>query len=284
MPLCENGCGNQAIRFTKKGKPVCSDRPAGCPTVLKKMQDTSIEKYGVPNASSTVEVKEKRRQKSLEKYGVDNVSKASEVKDNLSEIRSQYWKTFTEKLISRSKVSSLSMSKKQYYKTVWKITNFMYNKYINQIDSERKRGNSWHVDHKVSIFHGYHAGIPPHIIGDINNLELIPGIINETKRHENSSTVQELYDKFNEFYQINELPNYDKEFFKPNNRCKPSNYTDELGKCDYCGSDAHYKYESGKWCCSSHRNRCPSIREKNSTMQKLSPIKKQSTEMRKRKF
>lgn len=280
MPLCENGCGKQSIRITKKGKAVCSNRPAGCPAVLKKMQETSIKKYGVPNASSTEEVKYKRKLKSLEKYGVDNVSKADDVRAILSMRKKEYWNNLIEDLISKTKNTQLNMTRKQYEKTVAKITNYMYRRYIDTIDPERKRGNNWHLDHSVSRYTGFYLNVPPHIIGDINNLKLIPGIINETKRHTNSITVKELYDRYNQYYLSNEAPDIDAILSSPNNKTKPSIYTEKPGTCSYCGMVAHYKYESEKWCCSPHRNQCSAIKEKNSTSQKNSEKKKIATKRR----
>lgn len=192
MPLCENGCGNQAIRFTKKGKPVCSDRPAGCPAVLKKMQDTSIEKYGVPNASSTVEVKEKRRQKSLEKYGVDNVSKASEVKDNLSEIKSQYWNT----VYSGKNFSLNGLSRKQYSHRCQQYANTQYQRYKNILDPEGKRGKHWHLDHIYSVTDGFLNDVPINVISDISNLRLISDKENYKKHKKSEKTLVELYEGF----------------------------------------------------------------------------------------
>ncbi len=281
LPLCDNNCGNQAIRFTKKGKAVCSDKPAGCPTVLKRMQKTSIERYGVPNASSTKEVKEKRREKSLAVYGVDNVSKAKIVTDIIGQKNSAAWARKTQKIIESSKNAPLNLTKKQYHKIVGKITEYMYSKNMDLLDPERKRGKAWHVDHCVSVFFGFYSKIPPHIIGDINNLRLLAGLENETKRQENSMSIEELMHKYNAFYKCNELVTYDTAFFKPNHSNKPLLVTPELGTCKYCSNEAHYVTSDNKiWCCSSHRNRCPTIKEKNSSSQLQSEIKKLATAKR----
>lgn len=47
---------------------------------IEKREQTSLEKYGVKNPSSTEEVRQKVRDTSLERYGVDNVSKSEDVK------------------------------------------------------------------------------------------------------------------------------------------------------------------------------------------------------------
>jgi hypothetical protein len=110
FPLCENGCGKASIRLTKKGKAVCSERPAGCPAILLKMQQTSYERYGVTNASSSEEIKDKRKQKALDKYGVDNVSKAECIKAKLSEDRTKYW----EKVYAGKEYTNEGLSRLQY--------------------------------------------------------------------------------------------------------------------------------------------------------------------------
>ena len=36
-------------------------------------------------------------------------------------------------------------------------------------------------------------------------------------------------------------------------------------KCAYCGGEAQYQLKNGKWCCQEKFNKCPAIREKNSS-------------------
>jgi len=44
--------------------------------------------------------------------------------------------------------------------------------------------------------------------------------------------------------------------------------------CDYgCGQEAKYQFKNGKWCCENHRNKCPSLKQKNSKSQKLNQFR-----------
>ncbi len=53
---------------------------------LEKIKNTSIEKYGVDNASKSEEIKEKKRQSFISKYGVDNVRKSEWYKEHQRKI------------------------------------------------------------------------------------------------------------------------------------------------------------------------------------------------------
>ena len=55
------------------------------------MRSTTMDRYGVENASSLESIKQIRREKALAKYGVDNVSKAEPIRKILAEQRSEYW-------------------------------------------------------------------------------------------------------------------------------------------------------------------------------------------------
>jgi hypothetical protein len=64
----------------------------------------------------------------------------------------------------------------------------------------KKRGMSgidgaYQIDHKLSINFGFLNSIPPYIIGNINNLEMLPWKDNIIKRDKCSMTFNELIDK-----------------------------------------------------------------------------------------
>jgi len=268
MPQCENGCGNQAIRFTLKGKAVCSKRPAGCSAVRNKMQETSIKRYGVPNISLLPEIKELKSKSGIERIAAIPLEEKEATYKKIKATKD----AATQKLIETAKHGEQTLTKKQYYKLVGKITEWNYRKHINQLDPDRMRGNDWHLDHMISRYYGFCTGIPAYIIGDINNLEMLPGIVNETKRQTNSLTADELFHRYNTYYESSKDIPFDpaaydnlpkRGFFRAGHKHPTSVYTDELGKCTYCQTDAHYKYPSGKWCCLPHKNSCPSLREKN---------------------
>ena len=192
LPPCENGCGNQAIRFTKKGKAVCSVRPAGCPAVLKRMQETCLERYGFPNASSCDNVKDIRKEKSIEKYGVDNVSKAPCVKKNLSEKRSDYWNNIYE----NKDFTIDDMDRGTYSRRCHQYADTQYQRHLDLIDPEHKRSKRWHVDHIFSITDGFLNDVPVNIISDITNLRLISDTENYKKHKKSEKTLEQLYEDF----------------------------------------------------------------------------------------
>jgi hypothetical protein len=202
LPLCENGCGTQSIRFTKKGKAVCSIRPAGCHAVLQKMKTTSIQNYGFPNASSSDVIKEKRKQKALAKYGVDNVSKAESIKMDLSKQRSDYWKT----IYSEKNFTTDGLSRLQYSHRCHQYANTQYQRYKNILDPHNKRGKHWHVDHIYSVTDGFLNDVPVNIISDITNLRLISDTDNYRKHKKSEKTLEELFQGFNQSNLYN-MPN-----------------------------------------------------------------------------
>ena len=192
MPLCENGCGNQAIRFTKKKKAVCSNRPAGCPTILKRMQETSIKRYGVPNASSTKEIKEKRKQTFLEKYGVSNSSKIPSIRTLNSTKKREYWN----KVYSGKSFTNGGLSRLQYSHRCQQYANTQYQRYKDILDPEGKRGKHWHLDHIYSVTDGFLNDIPVNVISDVTNLRLISDKENYKKHKKSEKTLVELYEGF----------------------------------------------------------------------------------------
>jgi hypothetical protein len=84
MPRCGNPeCKNPAkfYNFVKGYYGVCC---ASCnhknPSVLKKMEETCMQRYGSKNNMTSKNFKEKSKMTLLEKYGVDNISKLEEIK------------------------------------------------------------------------------------------------------------------------------------------------------------------------------------------------------------
>jgi CHAT domain-containing protein len=192
LSLCDNGCGNTSIRFTKKGKAVCSIRPAGCPAVLQKMKETSLQRYGVPNASSSSICKEQRRQKVLQKYGVDNVSKAPIIKQRLSKQKETYWNA----VYDNKKFTVEGLTRNQYRHRCQQYANTQYERYKNLLDPDNQRGKHWHLDHIYSVTDGFLNDVPINIISDISNLRLISDKENYKKHKKSEKTLEELYEGF----------------------------------------------------------------------------------------
>ena len=59
-----------------------------------------------------------------------------------------------------------------------------------------KRGRKWHLDHKFSIANGFKGNIPPYIIGNYYNLEMLYYRDNLSKYSSSSITKGELFDGY----------------------------------------------------------------------------------------
>jgi len=71
---------------------------------------------------------------------------------------------------------------KLYKHVVKKYTEKNYNKNYNKINPlNLKRCRKYHLDHKYSIVEGYKNNIPPYIIGNYINLQIITGTNNNKK-------------------------------------------------------------------------------------------------------
>ena len=80
-----------------------------------------------------------------------------------------------------------------YHFLVWKYTEENYKKYYLTINPKNlKRGRSFHLDHKYSIYEGFKNGVLPHIIGGVKNLEIISGSENISKGVKCTIKVEEL--------------------------------------------------------------------------------------------
>jgi hypothetical protein len=85
-----------------------------------------------------------------------------------------------------------------HYRTkVFKVM-YKFKEEIKQLENFDKRGyvnqGKYHLDHKFSIIAGFKQNIPPHIIGNINNLEMILGRNNLIKNRKCSIDLDELID------------------------------------------------------------------------------------------
>lgn len=165
-------------------------------------------KLGVDNTSqlASVKKKEKHKQRYKEKYDANGILLPIKIKNEIpAEIKNE-WKIEDNDIPEYMQDKFLTLTKDEYNKTVDQVTYWMYNTYIKLIDPMEIRGFNFQLDHKVSKYFGFVNKIPPRIIGDFNNLEIIPRSNNASKQNKNSITVEELYEAYNNFYSINELP------------------------------------------------------------------------------
>lgn len=221
--LCCHGCGQEASYTTKSGKSQCASHHRKCPAVLEKGYNTNIEKYGgkspasspiirekmastttdrygVTNASMSQIIKDKKVQKSTYRYGVDNVSKSQEIKALISSKAKERWR-----LEYKNKNFSLSgLTRKQYSNRANQYANTQYNRYIETIDPEKKRGKTWHIDHIYSVTDGFLNDVPINIISDISNLRLLDDKSNYAKHKKSEKTLNQLYEDYNRRNRVDE--------------------------------------------------------------------------------
>ena len=258
-PKCSNLDCTNTVNFDGSGtryKHYCSNRCA-----LK----YSALMYGVTNISQLETTKEQKRQKSLQRYGVDNVSKSAEVKQHLAKLSRGYWERVRAETVEELRGAfSSDITEEEYRFQVARITEYNYRLHINAIDPYLLRGKTHHLDHKVSKFYGWHNRIPPAIIGDVSNLEIVGSSSNMSKSHRNSQTITELYEKYNSRYSTCEKPPVEEIITGRYTGPRVTYMEHTSGVCHYCGSsDARYLNTRWHWCCQKSHNSCPANKEKN---------------------
>ena len=163
-----------------------------------KVKKTSLERFGATNIFSTSRFRKKYIKRMLENYGV--------VHNWLSE-KSLKRKDETRK---RKKIEWLKTlpDRQLYYEIVWMITN----KQLHYFGIDKFKDKWWerrgivdhHIDHMYSIKKGFENNIPPYIIGNIHNLDLIPYKENVRKQCNCSKTIDEI---LNEIQNVNNFQN-----------------------------------------------------------------------------
>lgn len=89
----------------------------------------------------------------------------------------------------------------KYRRTVVRLTTKEKFKDLPNYDKRGVTGipGAYHLDHKYSILHGFTNNVPPEIISNIVNLEFIPWEENILKKSGCSISLDELYQKYNEY-------------------------------------------------------------------------------------
>jgi hypothetical protein len=140
----------------------------------------------------------------------------------------------------------------------------------------------------VSLFYGFSNRISPVIIGDITNLRMLSGNQNSGKSFRNAITIDELFTRYNEFYDANEKPPLDENLEPPKKKRvtlsrkprKPRKssprirFTADTGVCKCCGGDANFVDKHGVYQCHHLIKNCPTKREEiNRKARELDKIK-----------
>ncbi len=176
-----------------------------------------IDKYGeIRGREIYDDVQSKKRitlNNMIIKYGNVDGSKRYEKWKNLQKIRNllsffvekyghevglEKWLNKNNKIsISNSKIDRVDRDDfKNYIFDVNKYTRISLR--LNQLDGIELRGqkNNYDLDHIMSKIDGFKNNIPPHIIGHISNLRIIPSYENRKKQHKSELDINELLQKY----------------------------------------------------------------------------------------
>jgi hypothetical protein len=161
-------------------------------TAQNSREENNIIKYRIKYPNQLTEIKEKirgqLRETLLKEYGVEHVINIPGVKEKIRETNEKNGNWMTEENIQNFK---------DYSKSVWRYTR---KQPLHMLENIELRGHAnqgkYHLDHKFSIFEGYKQGIPPEIIGNMINLEMILGRNNLKKQKKCSITLEELLKQF----------------------------------------------------------------------------------------
>lgn len=93
-------------------------------------------------------------------------------------------------------------SRELYGSVVRKLSNINYQEYFSEIPNAKKRSREWHLDHKISIQHGFDNQIHPAIISHPCNLEIVHHSLNESKGIKNSLLYEELLQRIGRFDEL----------------------------------------------------------------------------------
>jgi len=141
--------------------------PLQSPIIQHRMRQTMIELYGKEYTSQVDFLFDRMRQTNIEKYGVEYPQQSENIRrktrTNMERLR---------KWIPETLLTDFAL----YYKRVWQVTN---KQPLDSLPLFEHRGlagidGAHHVDHKVSIKYGFENNIPPFIVGNIHNLEMLP--------------------------------------------------------------------------------------------------------------
>lgn len=153
-----------------------------------KFKQHLLEIYGVDNCRLIEYMTERIQKTFLEKYNVLNSI-------DLPGVREKALKTKRDNFIKKiHDIESLA----NYYKKVWFITN---SNDLTTLENYELRGradiddNAYHLDHIYSISVGYLNDVDPEIIGNIENLQMLPWKENITKGKNCHITLEQLNEK-----------------------------------------------------------------------------------------
>lgn len=201
------------------------------PEIIERVNKTKLEKYGSIHVTQNKLIKEKTIKTNLEKYGVPWSFQSNNNK-NKSKITwfKKYGCHVTSSPYIKEKIKNKKEQKDEFNLNSWdrarikneesgrwielsELNDFtLYSRIVDRITNKQnlislknfdKRGRvdmnpeAYHLDHKFSIYEGFKQNIPPYIIGDICNLEMLDAYHNSCIKNKKCSiTEDELIESF----------------------------------------------------------------------------------------
>ena len=170
----------------------------------QKYKETLLKNYGVDNPSRSQKIKDKRKftmnsrygvdyfvihedflikskETFIKNYGVDHPMKIEQEVKNRLKKRGLDFET-NEYRIYRKKVDYLTKKNKKYLLVNWNGFDYYDGEYIlDNFDLSGQDGDYPTIDHKVSVYYGFHNNIDEAVIASLNNLCITKRRINSRK-------------------------------------------------------------------------------------------------------
>ena len=168
------------------------DNPSKSKVIKVRKASTTFKNYGVDNPFQSEEIKSAIRYDNVNKYGVHHYNMSNEYKD----VVKNRWivNNTSEMIIYRNEVNSLTRKNKSELISNWNGIDFYDGEYIK--DNYRLPSNDPMyptVDHKISIYNGFHDKISIHIISSLWNLCITKRTNNSQKSWMSDNEYKEKY-------------------------------------------------------------------------------------------
>ncbi len=173
--LCDHGCGKFALFRNTRGKYTCVKNSFTCPKYLEihakrvkeqwdnddqRKKDLSIKN---PMKDDSTKIKQAKLQ--------SETKKKNYVKSGMCEQKAKEFKYYSKYVRAMGRIPNKEWALSQGYK----IGKFTY-----------------HIDHKLSVFDAWKAGLPEEVVNHPMNLQIVEYKTNLSKGRKSSITVEEL--------------------------------------------------------------------------------------------
>lgn len=104
-------------------------------------------------------------------------------KDMVWKIDTPMYSKWLERIGSKQLNDQSTQELRRYYRSVWRVTKRQPLHLLPNFDkrSHQRDSGTYAIDHKISIIYGFEENISPEIIGNINNLQMLPHEENSRK-------------------------------------------------------------------------------------------------------